>query len=82
VDAVVSIKELKEHLPDKVIMGNVSTFALAAGKADTIRSLCRTCLKNGVDILSPACGLGTTTTVDSIAIMMDTVKNSEEASKC
>lgn len=74
VDAIVSIKEMKAQLPDKIIMGNISTFALAAGKADMIRNLCRTCLKNGVDILSPACGLGTTTTVESIAIMMDAVK--------
>lgn len=74
VDAIVSVKEIRAQLPEKVIMGNVSTFALAGGKQDIIRSLCRTCLKNGVGILAPACGLGTTTTLDSLAVMMETAR--------
>ncbi len=74
VDAVVNLKQLRQELPDKVIMGNVSTFALAAGKKDTIQVLCNSCIANGSDILAPACGLGTTTTIDSIRIMMDTAK--------
>lgn len=78
VDAVVNVKDIRKHVPGKAVMGNVSTFALAGGKESAIRSLCRTCLGNGVDILAPACGLGTTTTVDSIRMMMDAVKEAME----
>lgn len=72
VDAVVNLKQLRREVPGKVIMGNVSTFALAAGKQDTIQALCNSCIANGSDILAPTCGLGTTTTIDSIRIMMET----------
>lgn len=78
VDAIVSIKALKDALPGMPIMGNVSTFALAGGEEATIRKLCRSCIGNGVDILAPACGLGTTTTVDSIRILMKSVTETTE----
>ena len=79
VDAAVSLEKLRENVPGKVVMGNVSTFALAAGKSDTIRSLCRGCLRSGADILAPACGLGTTTALSSIRILMETVKEAADA---
>lgn len=74
VDAAVSLEKLRENVSGKAVMGNVSTFALAGGKRDTVRSLCRGCLNSGADILAPACGLGTTTELDSIRVMMETVK--------
>lgn len=73
VDAIVNVKALKEALTEMPIMGNVSTFALAGGEENTIRKLCHSCIRNGVDILAPACGLGTTTTVDSIRLLMKSV---------
>lgn len=76
VDAIVNVRELRKNVPGKAIMGNVSTFALANGKESLIRSLCRSSLEGGVDILAPACGLGTTSSVESIALMM---KCAEEA---
>ena len=74
VDAIVNVKELRENVPGKAIMGNVSTFALANGKESVIRNLCRASLVGGVDILAPACGLGTTSRIESIALMMKSVK--------
>lgn len=81
VDAIVSVKALKEALPSMPVMGNVSTFALAGGDESVIRKLCRSCISNGVDILAPACGLGTTTTVESIRLMMSSVKSIAEESE-
>lgn len=78
VDAIVNVRELRENVPGKSIMGNVSTFALAGGKETVIRNLCRSCLASGVDILAPACGLGTTSAVESIAIMMKCAKETME----
>ena len=78
VDAVVNLKSLRENVPGKAIMGNVSTFALAGGDPKIIRTLCRNCLKNGADILAPACGLGTTTTADSIRLMREAAEEAYE----
>lgn len=80
VDAIVNVKALKAALPGIPVMGNVSTFALAGGDEGVIRKLCRSCINNGVDILAPACGLGTTTTVDSIRLMMQSVAEAAEDS--
>ena len=79
VDAVVNVAQLRKALPGMVVMGNVSTFALASGNAATIRTLCQNSLKQGADILAPACGLGTTTTLESIRLMMEAVRAGEEA---
>lgn len=78
VDAVVNVRELRENVPGKAIMGNVSTFALANGRESAIRGLCRSCLAGGVDILAPACGLGTTSRVESIALMMQCAREAAE----
>ena len=74
VDAAVSLEKLRENVPGKPVMGNVSTFALAGGKSSAIRSLCKNALHSGANILAPACGLGTTTSLDSIRILMETAK--------
>lgn len=80
VDAVVNITAMKEQVAGKLVMGNVSTFALANGTDDIIQKLCRNCLKNGVDILAPACGLGTTTTLEHIRLLRKAVETNEQNS--
>lgn len=57
-DSVVSMKSAREHLPDRVLMGNVSTYALEFGDPEKISALTKNCLESGADILAPACGLG------------------------
>lgn len=57
-DSVVPMKEAREHLRHRVLMGNVSTYALEFGDPDRVKMLTRSCIKNGSDIISPACGLG------------------------
>ncbi|MCI8797198.1 MAG: MtaA/CmuA family methyltransferase [Dorea sp.] len=57
-DSVVPMKEAREHLRDRVLMGNVSTYALEFGDPDRVKMLTRSCIKSGSDIISPACGLG------------------------
>jgi [methyl-Co(III) methanol-specific corrinoid protein]:coenzyme M methyltransferase len=39
-------------------MGNVSTYALEFGDPEKVKRLTENCVKNGSDIISPACGLG------------------------
>lgn len=66
VDAMVSIKTLKELAPAKVSMGNVSTYLLEKGEPDDITKHGERCLRGGVGILSPACGISPRTPLVNI----------------
>lgn len=66
VDSMVSIKTLREFAPNKVSMGNVSTYLLEKGEPDDIAKHGERCLRAGVGILAPACGLGPKTPVINI----------------
>ncbi len=57
-DSIVSMKEAKKRLPGRVLMGNVSTYALEFGTPERVGILTKSCIEAGSDILSPACGLG------------------------
>ncbi len=75
-DAVVPLKEARENLPGRVIMGNVSTFAIEMSGVDKVRTLTRACMRNGSDIVAPACGLGMGSPSDSVRAVLETVKAS------
>ncbi|OLN28928.1 Methylcobalamin methyltransferase MMP0831 [Desulfovibrio sp. DV] len=72
-DAVVSLKKAREHLPQTALMGNVSTFALESGSPDKVAALTRHCLECGVDIVSPACGMGNASPLANMQAMLTTV---------
>jgi [methyl-Co(III) methanol-specific corrinoid protein]:coenzyme M methyltransferase len=76
-DALVSLPALKQDFPSITTMGNVSTFALQWNSADKIRQMTRNLVEHGVDIISPACGLSTSTTLDAIRAMTDEVKEAK-----
>lgn len=57
-DSIVPMNEARAQLSDRILMGNVSTYALEFGEPDKIKALTRNCVKNGSDIIAPACGLG------------------------
>ncbi len=73
-DAVVSIKEVKKQMPGRIIMGNLSTYSLEFSDKDKIERLTKNVLNTGVDIISPACGLGTQSSLKNIQTMLATVK--------
>jgi [methyl-Co(III) methanol-specific corrinoid protein]:coenzyme M methyltransferase len=75
-DAFVSLKQLKDTYPTLTTMGNVSTFLLQDGTPDKISTRVKTLLRDGVDIIAPACGLGTTSPVGNIKAMTDAVRES------
>ncbi|MFN3531187.1 MAG: MtaA/CmuA family methyltransferase [Candidatus Brocadia sp.] len=74
VDSVVSIKEVRDSLPDKRLMGNVSAILLQNGPIDKIQTVSKNLLELGIDILAPACGLSAKTPVRHIKAMTDQVK--------
>ncbi len=78
-DAIVSMKEAKEQLGEKVLMGNVSTYTLEFADAEKIAQLAATAVKNGADILAPACGLGMKTPLCNEQAMLKWLKESAYA---
>ena len=78
-DAIVSMKEARENLPDRTLMGNVSTYGLEFGDPEKIAAMVKVCLKNGVDILSPACGLGMKTPLENEQAMLKALKEVYDA---
>jgi len=75
-DSITSVKEVKQNVSGKAIMGNVSTLTLFNGECDLIKNISSHCIKNGVDILSPACGIGITTPLKNIKTMVEVAKES------
>lgn len=73
-DSIVSIKEVKESINNKIFMGNVSTLALDKGTKESIKSACSFCIDNGINILAPACGLGTKSKINNIKALMEVSK--------
>lgn len=77
-DAMVNMKDARNNLPNRCIMGNLSTYTLEFGTPDKIKGLTRECLKQGVDIVAPACGLGMKSPLENIQSVLKTVKEGFE----
>ncbi|TGE36238.1 methylcobamide--CoM methyltransferase [Desulfosporosinus fructosivorans] len=75
-DSIVSIKESKKVMPGKIMIGNVSTYALELADADRIRVLTQKVMDDGSDIIAPACGLGTKSSLKNIQAMLHFVQES------
>lgn len=73
-DSVVPMKEAKEHLKKRVLMGNVSTYALEFGDSEKVKTLTKSCMINGADIISPACGLGMKSPLVNIQVVLECVQ--------
>jgi [methyl-Co(III) methanol-specific corrinoid protein]:coenzyme M methyltransferase len=76
-DALVNLRALKEEYPHLTTMGNVSTYVLESGPVQKIARLAERLLRDGVDIVSPACGLSTSTPVENIRALTNTVKRGQ-----
>lgn len=77
VDALIDLRKLKDDFPQMTVMGNVSTYLLQKGPADKIRVTAQRLVEQGVDIISPACGLSTSTSIEMIQAMTKAVNNNE-----
>lgn len=77
-DSVVPMKEARTKLEGRVLMGNVSTYALEFAEPDKVRTLAENCVKNGSDIISPACGLGMKSPLANIRAILQAVAKEEE----
>ncbi|WP_300455098.1 MtaA/CmuA family methyltransferase [Desulfobacula sp.] len=73
VDSVVGITSLHGLAPDKVTMGNISTYTLELGTPEKVEKAGRSCLRNGVDILAPACGISPLTPLANLKCLSNLV---------
>jgi len=73
-DALVNLRLLKEEFPNLTTMGNVSTFMLELTEADKVARHTAQLVRDGINIIAPACGLSTSTNLAAIRAMTDTVK--------
>lgn len=73
-DAVVNIKEIRKHMEDKILMGNISSFALQSANEEKIKKMTENAINSGINIVSPACGLGTQSPMKNIQAILKTVK--------
>jgi [methyl-Co(III) methanol-specific corrinoid protein]:coenzyme M methyltransferase len=74
VDAKVSLLRLKQDFPRINTMGNVSTTLLEFGAPDRVARTTERLVREGVDIIAPACGLSTSTGLDNINALTGAVK--------
>jgi len=75
VDSMVNIREAKNVISGKKLMGNVSTILLQNGPIDKIQKVSRNLLDCGIDILAPACGMSAKTPVGHIKAMTEVAKS-------
>jgi [methyl-Co(III) methanol-specific corrinoid protein]:coenzyme M methyltransferase len=75
-DALVNLRFLKDEYPTLTTMGNLSTFLLEFGTPEKVSDQTERLLRDGIDIISPACGLSTSSSIDNIKALTNTVKES------
>ncbi len=73
-DALVNLKALKEDYPQLTTMGNLSTYLLEFGNPRKVSEHTEKLLLDDIDIISPACGLSTSSSIENIQAMTKTVK--------
>jgi [methyl-Co(III) methanol-specific corrinoid protein]:coenzyme M methyltransferase len=73
-DALVNLKRLKADYPQLTTMGNLSTYLLQSGVPEKVAGKTRELVRDGVDIISPACGLSTSTSIANVRAMTSAVK--------
>ncbi|MDR1943716.1 MAG: hypothetical protein LBQ19_02745 [Synergistaceae bacterium] len=73
-DAMVNLALLKEEYPWLVTMGNLSTYLLEFGNTKAVSEQTERLVRNGINIISPACGLSTSSSLANIRALTDTVK--------
>jgi MtaA/CmuA family methyltransferase len=75
-DALVNLRLLKEEYPQLTTMGNLSTYLLEFGTPEDVEKRATTLVREKVDIISPACGLSTSSALANITAMTAAVKES------
>lgn len=74
VDAFVSLKKIKDEYNQITTMGNLSTIMLQNGEKGAIEKRTEQLVRDGINILAPACGLSTSTPLENIRTFTNMVR--------
>jgi [methyl-Co(III) methanol-specific corrinoid protein]:coenzyme M methyltransferase len=77
VDALVDLKQVKASWPSLVTMGNLSTFLLEWSGPAAVADRAKQLVRDGVDIIAPACGLSTSTPLHNVVAMTRAVQETK-----
>ena len=80
-DAKVNLRALKQDFPAITTMGNLSTALLEFGDSQRVSRNTERLVRDGIDIISPACGLSTSTGLGNIRALTDTVRLTDVVSQ-
>ena len=75
-DAMVNLRLLKEEYPSITTMGNLSTYILEFGDPEKVSRRTEALIEDKIDIIAPACGLSTSSAIENIRALTETVKES------
>lgn len=82
-DSCVAMRDARTHLQKHALMGNVSTWTLEFGRPEKVEQLAVKCWKDGSNIISPACGLGTKSPLTNIqAIRHGIIEEARKEEEC
>lgn len=73
-DAIVNLKNAKKHI-HKPLMGNVSTYLIENQRPEQISKVAQNRVKDGVDIIAPACGLGMGSPLENVKAILKGVED-------
>lgn len=76
-DAMVNLRLLKEEYPQLTTMGNLSTVLIEFGTPEKVSAQTERLIRDGIDIIAPACGLSTSSPLENIQAMTGAVKGSK-----
>jgi len=69
-DSIVPVEVIGKYIPEKIVMGNISTHTLGTMTPEKVASLVKSAVFKGADIVAPACGLSTTTPLINVQTMV------------
>ncbi|MEG0371757.1 MAG: uroporphyrinogen decarboxylase family protein, partial [Clostridium sp.] len=73
-DSIVSMKEARSNLGDRLLMGNVSTYTIEFGEPKKVSDLTQKCVRDGANIIAPACGLGMKSPLKNVKSIIESFK--------
>lgn len=76
-DSIVNMIDARKNLKDRILMGNVSTYTIEFGEPEKIQRLTEKCIKDGSNIISPACGLGMKSPLENVKAMCNYLKKGD-----
>lgn len=77
-DSIVNMVDARKNLGDRLLMGNVSTYTIEFGEAKKIAELTQKCIKDGSNIIAPACGLGMKSPLKNVKAMVEYLSKGAE----